>query len=234
MSIERFSRNLVVGSLFLCVSGCAAIDGASSSLSEDERLLRQQNSQLQRNVLQGSLAGAAVGGVLGYVFGGDTKSALLGAGAGAVAGGAGGYYVTKRQQSFANEEERVASMTADVEADNEKLKEYVMVAERVIASDKAKLQEIERQYAANQLSLEEANKQAEQIKNNREIIAETIDGLKEKKNNYVYALEQTKEDDSSHDLAAMDQEVEQLEQQIAQLETELDELSNALSVSRVG
>jgi hypothetical protein len=235
MTVRKLAKHFFLGGIMLVlVSACAAVGGGSGPLTEDERLLRQRSSQFQKNVLQGALAGGVLGGLLGGVIGGDVKSAVIGAGGGAVAGGAGGYYVTKRQQEFASEEARIASMTADVEADNTELKEYLAVAGRVIAADKAKLAKIERQYAANQLSLEEAQQQAEEIQSNREVIAETIDGLREKQQNYVHAMEQTKQEDPTRDVAEMDRQIEELGDQIAQLEGELDGLSDALSVLRVG
>ena len=131
MTVRKLAKHFFLsGIMLVLVSACAAVGGGSGPLTEDERLLRQRSSQFQKNVLQGALAGGVLGGLLGGVIGGDVKSAVIGAGAGAVAGGAGGYYVTKRQQEFASEEARIASMTADVEADNTELKEYLAVAGR--------------------------------------------------------------------------------------------------------
>lgn len=233
MRNRSIARHVAVGGILLCV-GCAAVGGGPETLTPDEQRLRQESAQLQRNMLQGGLVGAALGGLVGAVAGRDIVSAAIGTGAGAIAGSLGGYYVAKRQQDYASEEARIDSMIADVRQDNSELEQYILTAQRVIATDKERIAELDRQYAANEVTLEEAQTQLEGVHKNRELIAETIAGLRSKQKDYQFALEQTQEDNPTADLSEMDQEVEQLKRQIALLEGDLDSLNDALAVSRIG
>lgn len=216
-------------------AGCATSpDHVTNAITVDEQSLRQQSKQMNKSIAQGAATGAVLGGLLGALMGGDRKSVLIGVGAGAIMGGVGGYYVAKRQQDYANEEARIQAMITDVENDNKQLSEYIQTAHRVIESDKQRIKDIERQYASQEIALAAARAKFEQIRENRQIIAETIHAMHKKKAEYQYALDQTKQNNPESDLLELNDEIIQLEQQVAALEQDLDSLDDALALSKLG
>jgi len=125
---SRWLRAVMAG--VLCVpllAGCADSGANDPNLTPEQRRIRAQRAEQDRTVGGGAIAGAVVGGLLGALLGGNNRggAAAIGAVAGAAVGGAGGYYVAKRKQRYANENERLDSMAADVRVDNQQMAQYV-------------------------------------------------------------------------------------------------------------
>lgn len=214
----------------LLLTGCAAA-GDAGPMSPEEARLREQSNTFNRTVVEGAVAGAVIGGLIGGLVSGDWTGAAIGAGAGAVAGGASGAYIASVQKKYANDEARLDAMISDVRQDNEKLRQYAGTAEQVIAADKRKLDELNAQYAANQISRSEAAGRFARIKENRDVIRETIASLQKKKTEYAYAAEQTRKDNPAANLGELDQQIAMLEENINFLERDLNSLNDAMAVS---
>lgn len=230
---------VLVASTSACQTTGGGASTSAATVSEatytaDEQRLREQGTDITGTVVEGAVIGAVLGGVIGLLAGGNKRSAAIGAGAGSLAGAAAGYYVGKRQAYYASEEARLDAMIADVRADNERIEAYLATAREVIAADKARIAEIERQYAAKQITLAEGRDRLERVAQNRDVMQETVAALRKKRDQYRDAAEQTRRDSPGTDTSEMDRQIALLEQNVNQLEGEIDALNVALSVSAVG
>ncbi|MBU3057949.1 type VI secretion system-associated lipoprotein TagQ [Pseudomonas indica] len=125
----RFAIGAVCTSLFL--SGCASVGGgASSKVAATTRAeyypscyepvshLRSSDAAMQKSVATGAVTGGLLGGLTGALAGGGdhtARNALIGAATGALVGGAVGYY-TERQKQITDDQARIASYGADIDA----------------------------------------------------------------------------------------------------------------------
>lgn len=243
MKITDFSPIHLLLIAGLSLSACSSSSGGTSAtrsasvssgpLSTEEQRLRQQNDAFTLTVVEGAVAGAVIGGLIGGLVTGDWSGALIGAGAGAVAGGASGAYVASRQKEYANEEARIDAMIVDLRQDNNNLRKYIVTAEEVIAADHRKLADLNQQYANQQINRKEARQQLARIRENRDVIAETAETLEKKRQEYVYAAQETRRQNPSANLHEMERQIAMLEDNIDALETDLDSLTEALEVSPV-
>jgi hypothetical protein len=90
-------------------------------------VLRQQDQQFQQTMAVNTLAGAAGGAALGGLIGGDWRSALIGAGAGAVTAAA-ATYASARLQQQPNDELRRGTIAGDMYHDSGELQRAVVAA----------------------------------------------------------------------------------------------------------
>jgi uncharacterized protein YcfJ len=221
----------------LSLAGCQAPGSMGSASSEpltaEEARLRQQNENFALTVAEGAVAGAALGALIGGLVGG-WRGAAVGAGVGGLTGGATGAYVASKQREYANEEARIDSMVADVQQDNDNLRQYIATAEQVIEADKQKLAGIETQLAAKEITRTEAQQKLARIKDNGGVIEEAVENLRKKKGEYEVAAQETRQENPTANLSEMDRQIAMLEGNIEVLERDLDSLNEALAVSPVG
>lgn len=225
----------------LAVSACASAPPSQSARSDstsveytpEETRFREDRDNFAMTVVEGAVVGAAVGSLMGGIIGGSWSSAAIGAGAGAVAGGLTGAYVASKQREYADAEARTDSMIADVRQDNEKLAAYIATTREVIDNDRRRLATLNAQYAANQLDAGQAKAQLARIRDNRRVIAETADSLRDRRDAYVEASVVTERESSAQDVAELNREITILNRNIEQLEAELSSLDSALAVSPI-
>ncbi|MCP5367066.1 MAG: hypothetical protein H6907_19790 [Hyphomicrobiales bacterium] len=206
---------------------------AEQPMTAQEVALRKQNEAMTRTVVEGAAIGALAGALIGGLAGGG-RGAAIGAGIGALAGGATGYYVAQRQRHYANEEARINAMITDVRRDNQQMAGYLATAQEVTAADRRKLNDLNQRFAANQITREQGQERLTRIKENRDLMAKALKGMREKRDNYAYALAESKKRSNSANVAEMDRQVAMMERNIAVLESELDGLNSALEVSPLG
>ncbi|MCB2100624.1 MAG: hypothetical protein KDE22_07125 [Rhodobacterales bacterium] len=211
--------------------GGAGPGGQPDPMTAQEASLREQNDAFNRTVAEGAMMGALAGALIGGLIAGNARGAAIGAGVGALAGGASGYYVAQQQRNYANEESRIDAMVADVRADNERTAQYLSTAQQVIANDRRKLAELNRQYAAKTISLQEGQAKLSRVKDNQKVMRETLTGLRKKRDEYVYAANQSRNKTNTRQ---MDREIALMEHNISTLESELSALDQALEVSPLG
>jgi hypothetical protein len=90
-------------------------------------VLRQQDQQFQQTMAVNTLAGAAGGAALGGLIGGDWRSALIGAAAGAVTAAA-ATYASARLQQQPDDELRRGTIAGDMYHDSSELQRAVVAA----------------------------------------------------------------------------------------------------------
>lgn len=231
---QRASAVILCGSLLL--AGCATSPQYSSGapLTPEEQRLRQQADTYNETVVEGAVIGALIGAAAGALIGGDAKGAAIGAGAGALLGGGAGAYLANKQEQYSNDEQRLDAITADVRADNQRTAGILDSAKKVIAADKAKIRQIDKQLASGQINLAQARTQMASVDENKRYLEATIKNLKAKQAQWEEVAARSQGGSNPQKVAEMNQEIKKLERQVAVLESELDSLVQQRRVSRVG
>lgn len=220
----------------LLTAGCATgpeqtVDGPP--LTPDEQRLRQQADAYNETVIEGAIVGALVGALAGALIGGDARGAAIGAGAGAALGGGAGAYLGQKQRQYSNDEQRLESITADVQADNERTANILASARKVISADKEKIKRIDQQLASGQIDLAQARNQMKTVDDNKAYLETTIANLKTKREQWWQVANQSRGQGNPKQVAEMETEIKEMERQIAALESELDSLVERRRISRV-
>jgi hypothetical protein len=132
------TRYILAGAFSLALSGCAA-DVAGGRVSP----LRAQADDFKVTVAQGALAGAVIGGAIGYVAGNrDPKRVVTGALAGAAVGGAAGYMIAGEKQHYARKEDAYNALIDDCRQRTGKLARILATTDQLIAQRRAELHRI--------------------------------------------------------------------------------------------
>jgi outer membrane lipoprotein SlyB len=220
------------------LGGCVTGSGSYANdpyLTPEQRRLRAQDQDFNRTVGEGAVTGAVIGGLLGALVGGKrnrASGALIGAAGGALLGGGAGYYVAKKKEQYANENQRLDSMTADVRNDNAKLAAYVANTRTVVAQNRAELNRLRTQYNTRQASRDELDRRISIAEQDASHINQTLGRLRERQGDYVQARNASRSEGAS--TASMDAEIARLNQQIAALEAQLGELNRAIAITKTG
>lgn len=235
MNIKTIRTVAAALALSMMVSGCATNRAANRPLTPDEQRLREDAEAFNTTVAEGALAGCLVGGLLGLAMAKNKgQGALAGCAAGGVTGGATGYYVAQKQQNYASAERRLGATIVDVRQDNQRLVGMVETNRRIIAADRAKIEDIDRSLAANRISAEQARAQMAAVDDNRAYLEKTLSNLRERQKMYKEAAPTLKAQGTKQQAAELDREIASLETQVKQLEGELGTLVERRKISRVG
>ena len=224
--LRKFLAVFLIGSI---VAGCVTTGGASTAnLSPDEKRLRAQEDEFNTTVVGGAVAGALAGALIGVLIGGDAKSGAIGAGIGGAAGGAAGSYVANKKKQYATEQARIDSVRMDVEKDNQKVAQMIIVTERVIDKNKTELQQIKRMVASGAKKRSDMSALLSKVTGHRDSVNKSIAGLKKRQTQYFQAS-------SSNSNANVEAraEISKLENQISKLEKQVQQFDEILKVNRI-
>jgi len=202
-------------------SGAGASTGSKGSLTPAERKMREDSAKLDvKSSIQGCLAGAAAGALVGLLAGGGrSRDIVIGTVGGCVVGvGANAYIQSKRKQYYSNEE-RIQSEIADVRADNERLARLVSSSKKVMAADRRKIASLEKAYRNKSMSLEQARREMDAVKANRDHLENTVGSLKKKEKDWQEISEA--ERNSGANTAGLDAEIRKLRKKVNRLEKEV-------------
>lgn len=203
---SRSLRAVMAGVLCvpLLLAGCD--NGANDpGLTPEQRRIRAQRAEQDRTVGDGAAAGAAVGG-------------------------AAGYYVARRKQQYANENQRLDVMTNDVRAENQQMAQYVADSRAVVAQDKADLARLRGEYANRRASRADLDRRIAIAEQDAQAIQQRINAARRQQGEFIQARQQTPGPAGGQ----MDAEIARLSQQIAQLEAQLNDLNTSIAITRTG
>jgi hypothetical protein len=251
MSIERAKPGtiLCIGlSLVFLQTGCVTTQtmhswtapptmggktAATGPLTPAEQRMREQSAQLDaKTSLQGCAAGAVAGALLGMLSDGKrSNNMLIGAAAGCAVGLAANAYVQSKRQQYQNDEVRIAAMTADVRADNQRIAGLIATSEEVIAADRKRLAEVNTAYRSKAISAEQARRELAGVKANRDQLQNTVKSLRDKENDWVEIS--SLERQSGTNTAQLDQEIGSLKKRISGLEQEVALMDKQINASPV-
>ena len=204
------------------------------SATPAEQQLRAESAVFNKSGLQGCLITGGASAVLVYLLKKDEGAAIAAAIVGCGVGIGANYYLQQRRKQYAGDEQRLEQMIADVRADNERLGRIIESAEEVVSEDKKKIDSIDRAYKQKQITMEQARQQMQSVDDNREYLEQTLANLKKREADWVEVAEAERGNQSTADMAGMDQEIDKLQTQIAALESDLEILVNRRSVSPIG
>ena len=125
---------------------------AAGATSASETQLRRQATALQRTILEGALAGAAVGAGFDLTLGRDGDSPFRGLQIGMATGLAAGTYVAHIQRRYLRRERRLEAIRADLDKNATEIQTTINVMRAVLAVQRAELAEIKRRAATGQAS----------------------------------------------------------------------------------
>jgi len=225
----RTAALLIVGALSM--QGCVT-SGSSASLTPEEQKLRQKSESFNTTMAEGAMAGALLGGLIGAFAGGNGRGALVGAGLGTLAGTGAGYYIANKKEQYANEEERLDVMIADVRADNTKLADYLTTVEKVIAEDKSRIVALRTGMNGSKQNAKELGAALASAQDNRKVMAESLDSLQKKRSEYQSALAESKGTGTAS-VHELEREIATWTEQVARLEAGIKSLDEAIAISPV-
>lgn len=189
------------------------------------------NKTVAQGVLVGALAGAAIGAGTGAAANSKNRGEgaligmAIGAAIGALGGGAAGTYYAKKKQDYANKEQRLDAIIADLDRQNAELEQLVQSAQSVIEADTRKIDEVSADLAAKRISKKQAEQRLDAVDDNSKFLKQQIDSLKEARDEWIDVAEKARADTNSPKLQKLDEQIGRLQQQITELEGELDALT---------
>ncbi len=207
------------------------------NLSPEERKLREMASSYNETIGEGALIGCILGTIGGLLLSGKNnmgQGAAIGCAGGAALGGGAGVYIANKQEKYATREMQLDAMVKDVRVDNQNLASAISSAHNVVADNKRKIDQIDKQLASGAISLSQAKSEMARVDSNKEAIEKLLSGVREKQQQYAMAQLKTQGRGTRQQDAAMNQEMETLKKQVGQLEGELNSLVSRRNVSRVG
>lgn len=221
--VFKFKRFLLVASLAIVtvITGCAGGAGGSSS-SVDPRLKNNPDIEFfSKSGLTACAAGAGLG-VAGCLLSGTSKKAecaIIAAIAGCGIGIGANAYLDYNKQKFGSEEAALDSAINDMRQENARLDRINKVNESVIADNKAMLEQLQKEIAANKVNADAAAKQLASVDANIDFLRTTLSKAQERKMNWEKVS-----NSSSANTAELDKEIAKMSEKVSSLESELDSL----------
>jgi DNA repair exonuclease SbcCD ATPase subunit len=143
-------------------------------LTPAQRQLREQATAFNKTVWEGVVIGAAAGALWGILSHDDTEDILKKTAGGAAVGGLAGWYIASKQREYASREDILDSMIADVRQKNEEAKALIATMQQVVAEDKQKVADLNKQYKQKLVTAEQLNQKLAAVKKDREEITKTL------------------------------------------------------------
>ncbi|MGH8627543.1 MAG: glycine zipper 2TM domain-containing protein, partial [Gammaproteobacteria bacterium] len=199
-----------------------------------EQRLAQQSQAYNDTQLEGCLLGAGAG-LVGACTVGNCKLAdiVIGMAVGAAVGCTAGTYLANVQKGHGTAEEQLNVVINDVRRQNQDLVAYNQTAQNVIAENKLKLAQLQKDIAAGRKSRAQAKEELVSINRAEQTLQTTLTNAKKKRDDLKQAANAIKSSNPEQ-RAVADQEVKQLEQQVATLESNLQSLTEARQLTGLG
>jgi len=239
---------ILVSCTALALAGCASggskryggDSSSSSNLSHDQQVLRANAERVDpanagsdttaEAMLLGALVLGALGCGIGLLAGGDGKSCAMGAGAGAAAGAVGGYVlgsdVAEQQRNYASREDFLYDVIASADDEIAANRQATAAAYRVNQQHERRLAELNKQYAAKQITRKKYEKEVDEMSVDRDAMAIAVQTNRDKiaELNRLIA-----EGGKSSQIAMLQDRRDTLAAENAELEIELDRLTAMLA-----
>lgn len=166
-----------------CVAMVGACAGASPNepgLSPEQQQLRVQKQNYTSTVVTGALVGAAAGAGIGAAVGGQNRGAAAGIGAlaGLAAGLIAGALVAERNLKFERRELSASARISSAQQTSSLLQMQATAAEALVTKDQQRLDQLDAQYRANEITAVRYKAEAATIKKDAELIRESANDAK--------------------------------------------------------
>lgn len=160
----------------LLAQGCASTGGPfanTANLTPAQRQLRSQDQRWWQTTATGAAAGAALGATAGMAFAHPNQrgeAALLGALIGGVAGLMAGASMADRTLGFENREASANQRIASAQQAASSFEQAARTAEQVTAENSRRLEALDRQYRARQITAAQYRAAAQPIMQDKELM----------------------------------------------------------------
>ncbi|GGE51918.1 hypothetical protein [Actibacterium pelagium] len=197
------------------------------TMAQNEQLLRQQAEAMQKTILEGAIAGAAVGGGGGFVLsGGSGDSARRGANFGLFAGAAAGTYVAFIQRKYIRRERRLDAIKEDLDKNAIEMQTTINVMRDVLVVQKAELAALQARAAAGEDVSADLGAEVTQAQANLAEMEKAISGATNRQVEFGEARGLTLAGNET--LSPIDPELAALSEQIAAMKAIAQDLSQSL------
>jgi len=230
-TLQKEASNLVGPGTKSATAEPASPEPAESDLSPAQSKMRQQAAALDTPVWQtatfwqGTAAGAAAGGLIAALTGGDAKDIAVGAAAGAAVGALAGAYVANKQQAYASREAVLDSMIADVRLKNAQAEDLIAGIQQVIAEDRKQLAQLERDYRQRKIDRQQMDRQLAVVRADRRRIAAAAGKAQEQLVVFTEARTEYRKQNPQVATPVLDKELAGFEKRIGVLNAMVKDLS---------
>ncbi len=240
-SSKRHSLPLAVAAIF-ALTACQTTGGGSAGgdscsapgMSPQEHQLCSDNATFNQTIVGGVAEGAALGALLGGVtcaaLGGNARTCVASAGAGAVAGGTLGYLdaynKAKEEQATRQNIRQIDAITQDINQENNRLELALANVRSLVISDIAQLGDIHRQLAAGEISLQQAQAARVRMQNHKNEIDNLITRAHKQASDYTAAAARSNQASPESNAA-----IRSMQAHLTDLEQQRDALSRAVANS---
>jgi len=178
------------------------------------------SSDQTRTKAEGTAAGALIGGVLGYLIGGNAKGTLIGAAIGAGAGFVVGNEIAKRKKQYASEEAFLEAEIQSASQYNTTARQYnESLQAEIVALDQSSM-ELQDRYEAGYASKQDLENKKKEIQRKLEDSQKFYETL-----NKEYEVKLAIYEEQRKKRQANDAYLVQLEKEVYELKNNLGELS---------
>lgn len=159
---------------------------------------------------------------------GALNAAILGCGIGIGAN----YYIDYQRSQYADAEQRLDALIADVRADNQKLQNLTVQAQQVLSQDKNTLASIQQGIKRKTLEKSQAQAQVVQIDANTQTLNKTLADLKSRHQQWQDVAKS--ERGQSPKAEALDAEISRMQKQIVTLQQNVDNVAQQRTALALG
>lgn len=228
---------VLAGSILL--SGCASTGSTltSNSAPADPRLTQGNDAAFFSKSGFTACAGAAGVGVLACALSNSSDKAtcaiIAGISACGVAMGA-NYYYDQRRSEYANTDERLQMMSADIQADTEKVVARTETMQRVIRDDEQSLAALQKLIKSNQVDRAKAEQELADVDKNLAHMRKELANMSNKVTEYEKTAKLEREAGAGAEVTRIEKEISQMNLKVAALQQEVDGLYNQRSAITLG
>jgi len=246
-------RTTLLLALLVPLTGCDTLGGAglrqkphqvriqgqlqgSSEGQLDPRLAGNNSARFFSRSGARACLGAATAAVLACQFSGtrNKESCMVRAGllACGIAMGT-NYYLDNKRAQYANAEDRLDSVIADVRKDNQELQALSDTARQVIEDDRRTLEQLDQDIASGQVQRDRAQRQLASIDLNADYLKTTLDNVRKKREQWQEVAAAERRSQGAR-LDLLNAEIARMAQRESELQEQLDQLYAQRSAIRLG
>jgi hypothetical protein len=169
---QRVLASLLAATLLLGACANSAVN--DPSLTPAQRQLREANASWNNTVASGALVGAAAGAAIGAAAANNRRgeAMLIGALIGTAAGLVGGLVVANRNFTFADREAGAQARIDNANNVASDLERRAALANNVVAQNRARIADLDRQYRAGQITSAQYRARTESMRGDLDALRE--------------------------------------------------------------
>ena len=149
-------------------------------MTPEEQALREDAQVFNETVVGGAATGALVTGLGCALLGGSLEQCAIAAGSGAALGGIAGYMTATSQRAAKQEVRQADIITKDIVEENQKIKEVVAKAEKVLETNRAEAKKLKALIASKKAKAGEMEALQARMESSSATLNELVTKLEEK------------------------------------------------------